>query len=280
MKLLARTFNLIVIGIMYTTPMDPKTLNLLHSVSEGNFIFDNENLRVASFRGLLQNEETLIVSKNAEGKLSLSPLLPEGVKNKMLTTLKALSKSPSLTIIPLIEYMVSPEIDIPINEVLQNLEKLSKAGILKAEPHCSGVSCPQCSSTEAQLYLNCPACKSVLLEKGETLEHFNCGHIDFRPKFERNGKLVCPKCTKELRQIGVDYKQVGFWYKCTEGHTFPNVLLKFTCLKCNHEFDLDNAKLEILHRYELTEKGKKSTEKTKLKFTNGFSFSVANQGML
>lgn len=263
MKLLARTFNLIIIGIMYTAPMDPKTLNLLHSVSEGNFIFDNENLRVASFRGLSQNEETLIVSKKADGKLSLRQLLPDGVNNKMLATIKAFSKSSTLKIIPRIESMVFPEIDIPINEVHQNLEKLSKAEILKAEPYCSGVSCPQCSSKEAQLYLKCPACKSVLLQKGETLEHFNCGHIDFRPKFERNGKLVCPKCTKELRQIGVDYKQVGFWYKCTEGHTFPNIHLKLICTKCSHEFDLDNAKIEILHRYELTEKGKKVSRENK-----------------
>jgi len=261
-KLLARTFNLIVIGIMYTLPVDSKTINLLHSLLEGSFVFDKEILRVGSFRGL-QNEETLIITKNVDGKLSLKPLLPEGIKNKMLATLKVFSKSSSLKIIPRLESLAFPEIDIPINEVYQNLEKLSKADILKAEPYCSGVSCPQCSSKEAQLYLKCPACKSVLLQKGETLEHFNCGHIDFRPKFERNGKLVCPKCTKELRQIGVDYKQVGFWYKCTEGHTFPNILLKFICTKCSHEFDLDNAKIEVLHRYELTEKGKKVSRENK-----------------
>ena len=259
MKLLARTFNLIVIAIAYTSPMDPKTINVLNSVSDGTLVFEKERIRVASFLGLHQSNEALMTSMTSEGKLMLRPLLPEGFTNKTKVNLRSVfSKSPSLTIMPKLTLTSSPEIDLPIKELNQNLAKLNTSGILEAKPFCSSVSCPRCDSQEIYLYLKCPACKNILMEKGETLEHFNCGHTDFRHNFEHEEELSCPKCNKELRQIGVDYKQVGSWYKCTDGHTFPNVVLQFTCQKCNLNFNLDNAKIETQKKFELTKKGKQS----------------------
>ncbi|MGB9915105.1 MAG: hypothetical protein ACPLIG_02725 [Candidatus Bathyarchaeales archaeon] len=259
MKLLARTFNLIVIGIAYTTPLDAKTSELLRSVSDGNLSFENGALYINAFLGVTNKNERLLVSSNGRGRLVLRRLLPSSLTREVMDEIEsALAEEPILTVNPTLTATTTPAIDMPIKKVLQALEKLSApTGILEAKPYCSSISCPKCDSQDIYLYLKCPDCGGILLEKGETLEHFNCGHVAFRLRFERDGKLVCPKCNKELRQIGVDYRQVGVWYKCADGHVAPNVKLQFICATCNQEFDLDNSKLGVKKKYELTEKGRR-----------------------
>ena len=60
---------------------------------------------------------------------------------------------------------------------------------------------------------------------------------------------------KELKTLGVDYRKIGAWYKCSKGHPFNAPDLSFRCAKYDEEFDLEKAMLETLHEYKLTEKG-------------------------
>ncbi|MEM3378706.1 MAG: ATPase domain-containing protein [Candidatus Bathyarchaeia archaeon] len=285
LKLLARTFNLIIIGITYTAPLETKTAELLRSVSDGNLAFEDNLLYVSSFLGVARGSERLIVTKDERGRLVLKQLLPSGLNEEITSKLEAaLGKAQMLTVKPTLTLTTSPTIDLPIEKVMGAIEKLSAPnGILAAKPYCTSIACPHCGSQEVYLFLRCPDCGSSLLEKGETLEHFNCGHVAFRPNFEDEGKLVCPKCHKELRQIGVDYKQVGAWYKCSAGHISPNVQFQFVCSNCSHEFDVDDAKLETQKRYELTEKGKQVitvTNQQQKFFTSEIASSEANQHKL
>ncbi|MCX8152875.1 MAG: hypothetical protein N3E52_00390 [Candidatus Bathyarchaeota archaeon] len=286
LKLLARTFNLIIIAIAYTSPLDAQTVEMLRSVSDANLTFKNSTLHVSSFLGTISSSERLIVTKNERGRLVLRRILPSSLSEEIMGKLEeTFSKTQSLTLKPTLTSTTTPKIDLPIEKVKQALEKLSKPeGIVEAKPYCSSITCPNCDSQEVYFYLKCPDCDEILLEKGETLEHFNCGHIAFRPNFEREGKLVCPKCRRELRQIGVDYKQVGAWYKCTSGHVSPNVQLQFSCIKCSYEFDLDSAKLGTQKKYELNEKGKQiitvNTHQQKSVFTSEIVSSEANRGKL
>ena len=74
--------------------------------------------------------------------------------------------------------------------------------------------------------------------------------------FEREGdKLVCPKCEKELKVLGADYRKIGAWHKCSNGHLFNMPNLSHKCLECNEEFNTDDTSLETLYEYTLTEKG-------------------------
>ena|GEM_PF-1319990 len=286
LKLLARTFNLIIIALAYTTPLDAQTAEMLRSVSDGNLSLENGSLYVSAFLGAASGNERLMVARNERGRLVLRRLLPLGLTQEVMDKIEAaFAETQFLTVKPTLTATTSPTIDLPVEKVMQALEKLSiPNGLLETKPYCSTISCPNCDSQEAYIYLKCPDCGNILLEKGETIEHFNCGHVAFRLNFEREGKLVCPKCHKELRQIGVDYRQVGAWYKCSAGHVFPNIQVQFICTKCKYKFDLDSARLGTHKKYALTEKGKQfitvEEQKPKLVFTSEIASSAASQHML
>ena len=132
-----------------------------------------------------------------------------------------------------------------------------EVGILKAKPSRSVVACPSCGSVTASLRLQCPECGDIQLKKGESLEHLACGHVDFVSKFERGeGELVCPKCEKKLKMIGVDYRRIKSWYKCSHNHFFGQPATGFNCCYCKKDFTSADALLEMLQEYQLTDKGR------------------------
>jgi len=141
-------------------------------------------------------------------------------------------------------------------EILSALDELVKAGFAEAKPLHSAVACPFCGSLKPSLLLQCPQCGSGQLSKGEALEHMKCGGMDFRFSFQRdNGELICPKCGKKLRQLGVDYRKVSSLYKCSNGHFFSLPVFSFKCFECGKSFDIDEACLKTIHQYKLTKKG-------------------------
>ncbi|MGD2066182.1 MAG: recombinase zinc beta ribbon domain-containing protein, partial [Candidatus Bathyarchaeota archaeon] len=79
---------------------------------------------------------------------------------------------------------------------------------------------------------------------------------DFRSKFEKDGVLVCPKCGKKLKVIGVDYRKIENWYRCSNKHVFGQPNFKFECSKCGGRFSLEDTRIEMLHKYNLTDSGR------------------------
>lgn len=109
--------------------------------------------------------------------------------------------------------------------------------------------------------MQCPECENRLLEKWVVIEHFKCGYTDFKSTFKTDGKLICPKCGTELKQIGVDYRRVDTGYRCANKHLFSNPILSFVCSECKEKFNLSDAKLKDQYEYELTEEGQLQAKK-------------------
>lgn len=148
-----------------------------------------------------------------------------------------------------------PESTQSIQELLPVLTKLVEMKLLETKPLRSVVACPGCGSLNHTLHLHCPECNSPLMIKGDTIEHYPCGEVNFRSMYEKGDKLVCPKCKKELKTLGVDFRKIGVWHRCSKGHLFILPNQRFGCLECDGKFNLDNTALEVLHEYKLTEKG-------------------------
>jgi len=62
----------------------------------------------------------------------------------------------------------------------------------------------------------CPRCDSSNIVKGQLVEHFSCGYVGLDRDFKQESRYVCPKCRKDLRLIGTDYRNVGIHYRCQD----------------------------------------------------------------
>ena len=135
---------------------------------------------------------------------------------------------------------------LALGELISALKKMARTR--------SVLACPSCGSTNSTPYLQCPECRDLQIVTEGTLEHMTCGCIDFVHKFDKGeGELVCPNCKKRLEQIGVDYRSLESWFRCSNGHLFDRPVPSFRCPKCGGEFTMDTAKIERLYWYQIAQ---------------------------
>lgn len=78
----------------------------------------------------------------------------------------------------------------------------------------------------------CPRCDSANIIKGQLVEHFSCGYVGLDKDFKQESRYVCPKCRKDLRLIGTDYRNVGIHYRCQEcNEVFTTPVVKWRNMK-------------------------------------------------
>ncbi|PVX25871.1 MAG: hypothetical protein CW691_03230, partial [Candidatus Bathyarchaeum sp.] len=255
-KLLGRAFNLIIVGLMHKTiaELDPIFTN-----SDGNINFQANTLTLSHFENL-QNE-TLAVTTNKNGSVTLaSPSAGLINPRRAVPMLEVLSNAKTLKVVPTLNAALSYDAGYLMDEIPERITPLEKNGTVTKTPNCSTVHCSNCQSQELEFYLQCPECQNRVLEKGDIIEHFKCGNIDFENKFIRGEKLVCGKCNNELKQLGVDYRRAGVGYQCSNKHIFSSPKTVFVCAQCREQFELKDALLQTQFNYELTEAGKRAAK--------------------
>jgi len=151
-----------------------------------------------------------------------------------------------------------PEIDAlletPSKETIKILNELYKEGILKRKFYDKIFLCKECGSSKIKISPQCPMCKSLNISKGQAIEHLECGYVDLEEKFRTERGLVCPKCGKELKQIGVDYSRVGTLYKCEDcKEDFSEPVNTLRCMKCGALFPQEEAIEKNIYSYTLNE---------------------------
>ncbi|MBI2938774.1 MAG: hypothetical protein HYY22_11300 [Thaumarchaeota archaeon] len=134
------------------------------------------------------------------------------------------------------------------------MDQLSEGSVLQRHFHDKMIRCPHCNGFTIRLRLVCPRCGSHDLFKGEAVEHLRCGHVGLEETFRSGNELFCPKCRKELSQIGVDYKRAGVWFRCRGcSDYFGEPTLKFYCEGCRNLFQMSEAIFKDVYSYEMSE---------------------------
>ncbi|MEM2487981.1 MAG: hypothetical protein QXR44_05255, partial [Thermoproteota archaeon] len=129
------------------------------------------------------------------------------------------------------------------------LEALSEEGILLKELSNTFIICPYCSDNRLIVEFICPHCDSTKLKIGATIEHLECGYLGFEEDVKN---MICPKCSKRMRALGIDYRKPGIMYKCLSCKEFTGEpKKKYTCLKEKHVFYEDEYVSKELYSYEL-----------------------------
>ena len=130
---------------------------------------------------------------------------------------------------------------------LELLDEFAKSGILEKTFLDVNVKCPFCRSSDIKENFICTKCGGKNLTKGTALQHYKCNHMDFEQNFKDH---ICPKCGKELKQVGVDYRKVGIFYQCRDCQEFmgePN--RNYSSHECQKDFTLEESVWEDVYSY-------------------------------
>lgn len=120
---------------------------------------------------------------------------------------------------------------------LKDLE--SKGKIVKLE-NKKEISCNQCDSVKIIQTFYCPSCKRNDFKITKLIEHFNCGNFSEESEYENN---KCPKCKKEIKALGVDYRVLRDRYVCNScEEIFQELSSYYLCLKCENRFAIEEAR--------------------------------------
>jgi hypothetical protein len=91
------------------------------------------------------------------------------------------------------------------------------------------------------------------------IHHFQCAYIGPESDFtqEYNDDLICPKCQKLLRHIGVDYDKPSHIYGCNScSDFFQNPVFTYLCIDCQDVNEVRHLQEYNIRKLMLTSKGK------------------------
>ncbi len=167
------------------------------------------------------------------------------------------------------------------------LQKLFEGGVLERKLYDKIVYCPSCNSANISIHYTCPHCKSFDVKKSALIEHIKCGYIDSEDHFQEEGKLVCPRCHKELTNPDLDYHKAGVWCTCNQcNKSFDIPVPAHFCRECKENFTFDEALYKDVYSYTLTPDAKKEATigwiliAPIMEFLDNLGFEVESPGFL
>jgi hypothetical protein len=140
--------------------------------------------------------------------------------------------------------------------IRQHLEVLADHDLLHRSHFTRTHACGKCGSARLNVYEGCPACGSADLFEEVLVHHYRCGCQEIESRFIQGDLLVCPKCRRELRHLGVDYGKPGRIVACRACgavNSTPNA--NFICLDCSAVTPAETAATTDWYHYDLTDMG-------------------------
>jgi diguanylate cyclase (GGDEF)-like protein len=153
-------------------------------------------------------------------------------------------------------------LDCPPGDELELLESLAESGCLSREIFDKVDLCPYCLCNNLRLRRLCPYCRSSLIVKKEVIHHFRCGWVGIEDEAEQGTDLICPKCSKQVRHVGVDYERAAESYYCTTcKKIFAQPVEEFLSVPCGRQIPKDGTMIHPIHRYAITPVGAQAARK-------------------
>lgn len=115
-------------------------------------------------------------------------------------------------------------------------------------------SCTHCDCAFLNFFETCPDCGSNDLRSDELIHHFKCAYVGEQSDFDHgDGKLVCPKCDANLKQLGVDHDKASVVFHCNScSHVFQDPKVMTACYNCCRETEPENQAVRDIRTYTIT----------------------------
>ena len=145
-------------------------------------------------------------------------------------------------------------------ELSRVLSMLDERRLLTGEFVMRQHTCRNCGCGFLNFEEMCPHCGSAELDVDDLVHHFRCAFTGALHEYKREeGRLVCPKCDRRLKQIGVDYDKPSVVHTCQRCHEdFQNPEVQTTCYRCGHASPPEQQVKRQIKKYEITALGEET----------------------
>ena len=123
--------------------------------------------------------------------------------------------------------------------------------------------CKKCESAYHNFSESCSSCGSLDLSTENLIHHFRCAYVGPESDFKTEEGLKCPKCSHNLKHIGIDYDKPSEIHNCNScGYHSQETKMIAKCIDCGYDNALDQLSTHTISKYFPTEKGRnKAKEK-------------------
>lgn len=137
-----------------------------------------------------------------------------------------------------------------------DLERLADLSLLRRRHFLRTHCCQDCGSMRLIAHEACPGCGSSDLVDEAIVHHYRCGCQQAESTFVSGASLICPKCRRELRHLGIDYGKPGTIVHCRGcGSASQEPDPVFVCTDCRAHTDGRQAVAMDWFHYDLTDLG-------------------------
>ena len=143
-------------------------------------------------------------------------------------------------------------------QVLDILEIATLEGIFKHQFLDRIYLCSNCKSGHLSYRETCPKCGSSHTDSYDIVHHFPCAYVGPITDFTNDidDQLNCPKCSKKLKHIGVDYDKPSVLHQCKNcDNRFQDFNVKAKCMSCTFDNPVEALVDKEIYEYQLTKKG-------------------------
>jgi Thaumarchaeal output domain 1 len=143
-------------------------------------------------------------------------------------------------------------------QVLEILDICQKESLISGDFHDRIYLCSTCQSGALSYRETCTKCGSSNNNSFDVVHHFPCAYVGPITDFtnELDDQLDCPKCSKRLKHIGVDYDKPSVLHLCnTCGHRFQDFSVFAKCMSCTFDNNVEQLIQKQINTYRVTKKG-------------------------
>lgn len=118
--------------------------------------------------------------------------------------------------------------------------------------------CSSCKSSHLSYREACNKCNSTNTNSFDIIHHFPCAYVGPITDFtnDLDDKLNCPKCSKALKHIGIDYDKPSVLHVCKNcNHRFQDFVVLAKCMSCRLDNPVEQLVSREVYSYTLTKKG-------------------------
>ena len=189
-------------------------------------------------------------------RLHRDVLLSDDLEDRVLGRIFVSSKPLKARLDPGSPNCVTYNMTLRADVLAREADSLCSKALLKREFVERFHVCGQCESSRLHARDVCTKCRSPNLIAEEYLRHFRCGFQAPKSEFSQGLHLVCPKCRRQLGDIGTDYEPVATMVVCQScGHADAKADIGMVCLDCDAHYDWGMCHARDVFSYQLTDQG-------------------------